>query len=199
MKINKIKKITDHEWINLFNINLQNKNGDNVNWMMASRKQDVLGQTDIADAVVIVPFLNDKMVLIKQYRPPTKDYIIEHPAGLIDNGETIDKAAIRELREETGLNVDEVLKFNDIIYNSPGFTDESVSYVFVKASGKPTVVNNESSENIEILILDRKEVKNLLMSDMKFSAKCWLMSLAYVQGFNWFDEVKNLKSENYII
>lgn len=43
-----------------------------------------------------------EIVLQKQYRPPIDKITIEVPAGLIDEGETVEEAAVRELREETG-------------------------------------------------------------------------------------------------
>jgi 8-oxo-dGTP pyrophosphatase MutT (NUDIX family) len=43
-----------------------------------------------------------EIVLEKQFRPPVGRVCIEVPAGLIDEGETPEEAAVRELREETG-------------------------------------------------------------------------------------------------
>lgn len=43
-----------------------------------------------------------KTLVISQYRPPLRAWSIEFPAGLIDEGETPEEAARRELEEETG-------------------------------------------------------------------------------------------------
>ncbi len=55
-------------------------------------------------------------MLQKQYRPPLDKIVIEIPAGLIDEGETAEQAAIRELREETGY-VGQVLEVSPIMFN----------------------------------------------------------------------------------
>jgi 8-oxo-dGTP pyrophosphatase MutT (NUDIX family) len=41
-------------------------------------------------------------MIIVQYRPPVEAFCVEFPAGLIDEGESPEQAAVRELREETG-------------------------------------------------------------------------------------------------
>jgi ADP-ribose pyrophosphatase len=43
-----------------------------------------------------------EILLQKQFRPPVGKVCIEVPAGLVDEGETAEEAALRELREETG-------------------------------------------------------------------------------------------------
>lgn len=43
-----------------------------------------------------------KTLVISQFRPPLNTWSIEFPAGLIDEGETPESAARRELEEETG-------------------------------------------------------------------------------------------------
>lgn len=57
-----------------------------------------------------------EIVLQKQYRPPLDKVVIELPAGLIDEGETAEQAAIRELKEETGY-VAEVLETSPVMFN----------------------------------------------------------------------------------
>jgi ADP-ribose pyrophosphatase len=81
-------------------------------------------------AVCIVPVIESKVVMIRQFRPATDDHLLEIPAGKRDvEGESPDVTAHRELREEVGLmsqNLVELAQF----YNSPGFCDE-YSYCYL--------------------------------------------------------------------
>ena len=61
-------------------------------------------------------------ILVEQYRPPVRAGCVELPAGLIDKGETAERAAVRELREETGFKVTEadVIQSSTLMVSDPG-------------------------------------------------------------------------------
>lgn len=53
-------------------------------------------------AILKSPKKKDRVLLIKEYRPPLQKICVGLPAGLIDEGESLGTAATRELQEETG-------------------------------------------------------------------------------------------------
>lgn len=67
-----------------------------------------------------------EVLLQKQFRPPLGKVVIEVPAGLIDEGETAEEAAVRELKEETGY-IGVVSESSPVMWNG-----ESFPYIFEK-------------------------------------------------------------------
>lgn len=131
------------------------------------------------EASAIVPFINDKLVCVKQYRKPIEKVTIEIPAGLVDEGESTIQAAERELEEETAYKAD-TLSLITSFYTTPGFTDEKV-YIY-EANGLKVVdhpLEKDEDETIEILELTYGQAwdayENGLINDSKtvFSLYYW--------------------------
>ncbi|PYE56292.1 NUDIX hydrolase [Deinococcus yavapaiensis] len=80
-----------------------------------------------APAVVILALRDGKMLCVRQQRRVVGADTLEVPAGLIDEGETPEAAARRELSEETNFDGDMTLLTR--FYSSPGFCDEEL-FVF---------------------------------------------------------------------
>ena len=109
----------------------------------------------------------DKLVLIRQYRYPLGDYVYEFPAGLIEPGEDMRQAAIREMYEETGLTFTpkEAGAYSRPFFTTIGMTDESCGTVFGYCTGTPTNRHQEASEDIQVIIADRSECKRILKEE----------------------------------
>jgi ADP-ribose pyrophosphatase len=59
--------------------------------------------TDGPDTVAVLALTDDdQVVLVREFRPGPEELILELPGGLIDEGQTPEEAARRELLEETG-------------------------------------------------------------------------------------------------
>lgn len=77
-------------------------------------------------AVAVLPlFESGEVVLVKQFRYPIGEELLEVPAGKLDRDESTDECALRELREETGL-LSGKLSYLGFIYTSPGFSSEKI-------------------------------------------------------------------------
>ncbi len=83
-------------------------------------------------SVVVLPVLPDgKILLIRQYRHATRQYLWELVAGRMDPGETPKVAAARELIEETGYRAKHMRVFLDV-FPTPGFLEERMFILLAK-------------------------------------------------------------------
>lgn len=88
-----------------------------------------------------------RMLLVRQYRLPARAYLWELPAGRVDSGETVLKAAKRELREETGYKAKKWTKLVSF-FASPGYVAEKMT-IFVAqelTAGDATPMEDEQIE-----------------------------------------------------
>lgn len=117
-----------------------------------------------------------RLVVIKEFRVPLQDYEWGFPAGLVNKDEDIVEAAKRELTEETGLKVKNVLLKSPYAYNTAGLTDESIAMVYVECEGEISKEGHEASEEIETFLMTPEEVRQLLNDpNKKFGAKAYII------------------------
>ncbi|MCD7819650.1 MAG: NUDIX hydrolase [Lachnospiraceae bacterium] len=175
-KIRKIKKLTENPYVNLYDLDVENRKGHAGKYYVASRAKSVeemelSTRQQSPDGVIIYSLYGEKrdqVVLIRQYRYAIDSYIYEFPAGLVEPGENYHTAAVREMREETGLILHPIPV--DTIYEKPyyttiGMTDECCGTVYGFADGTISADMQEASEEIEVVIADRDEVRRILREE----------------------------------
>ena len=84
-----------------------------------------------AAAVLLYDPVLDKVGLTEQFRPGALSagwypWLIEIVAGIIDAGESAEQTAVREAREEAGVEIGELIKITDVLA-TPGGSSETVS------------------------------------------------------------------------
>lgn len=96
--------------------------------------------------VDIIIECNDGIVLIKRINPPAGWAL---PGGFVDYGESLEEAAVREAREETGLNVELLRQFHSYSDPSRDTRFHSITTVFVaRANGIPSAGDDAGEARI---------------------------------------------------
>ncbi|KAK5123780.1 hypothetical protein LTR85_002416 [Meristemomyces frigidus] len=154
-KITRISPLSADEakWTELQKIEWQDQTGKDRIWEAAARK--TRGKTGV-DAVAIAPILRHpnrppSTLIILQYRPPVEAMCVEFPAGLIDEGETPEEAAVRELREETGYE-GKVCDDSATLSNQPGMTNATHQVL----DCSPTIVSDPglTTANMQMVTIE---------------------------------------------
>ncbi|HEX4056130.1 MAG TPA: NUDIX hydrolase [Tepidisphaeraceae bacterium] len=120
-------------------------------------------------AVVILPFLGDKVLLIRNHRYSVQQVLIELPAGTVEKGEDPMNCAGRELLEETGYLAGR-LKPLGTFFSSPGILTEKL-YTFAAYDLEKKVSALEEDEEIEIMPLPFDEAVEMIRSGQIMDAK----------------------------
>ncbi|OWK02900.1 NUDT5 [Cervus elaphus hippelaphus] len=134
--------ISEGKWVKLEKTTYRDPTGKTRTWETVKRTTRK-GQS--ADGVAVIPVLQrtlhyECIILVKQFRPPMGGYCLEFPAGLIDDNESPEAAALRELEEETGYKGD-VADCSPAVCMDPGLSNCTAHIVTV-------TINGDDAENV---------------------------------------------------
>ncbi len=121
-------------------------------------------------SVVVLPVLPDgKIVMIRQYRHATRQYMWELVAGRKEPEETPKQGAARELLEETGYRAKKFRVFLDV-FPTPGFLEERM-YLLLAEGLTAGAAQPEEDEKIEVRAYRVNELKQMIKSGRLRDAK----------------------------
>ena len=188
----KMETIYESEYMNLYD--LQYKEGGHY-YCASRRKKDRMValtpdeecKTMQADAVSCFVVLNikgqtKKLLLNWEYRYPVGQYMLSVPAGLIDekdwdNPNALTATAIRELKEETGIEVeesDEIKVISPCVFSTPGMTDEGNALVYISINrDEMPKMNHDGAEGSEVFegfrLVSKEDAQDYLCK----GRECW--------------------------
>jgi ADP-ribose pyrophosphatase len=121
-------------------------------------------------AVAILPFdARGRVLMLRQFRPAVKEWLLEIPAGTLEPGEPLLACAKRELIEETGFAARRWAKLG-FIYNAPGYSNERI--VLYKAWDlKPAYAAQDADEHIELAVMSMPAIRRAVRSGRICDAK----------------------------
>lgn len=190
-RIKGIRKLTDNRFLNLYELDATFRDGTSAPYYVASRRKNpenlkACTHDSHPDGVILYGVYGpekDKVVLIRQYRYPLGGYVYEFPAGLVEPGEDLLRAGIREMYEETGLIFTPVDggACSRPFFTTVGMTDESCGTIFGYCSGTPTNTHQEGSEDIQVILADRDECRRILREE-NVAIMCAYMLMHFIAG-----------------
>lgn len=151
-KVLNSEKIIDNKWITVEKQKCYIGNGKTIDDYYIIKKKDY---------VVLIVEMNNKIFFVKQYRHGAGEIILNLPMGLIDERETAETAANRELYEEIGLETDE-LKYLGSFYKAPSYISTKVHVFYTNNVKNKSIDKKDPNEEMLITSISKEEIKKLI-------------------------------------
>lgn len=166
MKLIKLEKLHEGKYLTYYVADYLTEKGHIKSYEFISRTKDLTMESfgkGHPQGVGMVSFSKDgsKVLLQKEFRMATNNWVYNFPAGLIDKGETPEEAAKRELKEETGVDLIKIEKCLSPSFASQGTSDEMMCIVICYCDGEIKESCYEDEE-IQAGWYTKAQVKELL-------------------------------------
>lgn len=135
--------------------------------------------------VFVVPIMSDdQVVLVRQYRHPLRRDVLEIPAGIVEEGESFEEGALRELREETGYTATHAELIGKLAAN-PAASDLVVRFYLARNVTKVGEPLNTEIEHTTPVLMPISKISQAL-SDGKiesmFTAAGFMLAMPSITG-----------------
>lgn len=182
MKLESIQKVHDGKYLKKYELTYLNKAGKEKKYEIVSRKE-ISGPEDLGkkvSGISIIAYKDDKMLLLREFRMAINKEIYNLCAGMIEDGETIEECAKRELYEETGLTVKRFIDILPPAFSAVGFSDVQTHIVMLEAEGR---IGDHTSDNEEIraAFYTKEQITEMLKTE-EFSARSQLAAYFFTKN-----------------
>lgn len=184
MKLIGFQKVKDGKYLKNYEITYLNKSGREKTYEIVSHRElksvEDLGKR--SSGVSIVAIMDQKLLLLKEFRLGVNREVYNLCAGMIKDGETMEECIARELFEETGLHVKRILKILPPAFAAVSMSDVLNQIAFVEAEGIPNSIHASDNEEISAAFYDRSEVASLIAQGASFSSRAQIVSYFFSEG-----------------
>lgn len=137
----------------------------------------VLEQPSWVNVIPLTP--DDQVIMVEQWRHGTRSVHLETPGGLMDDGETPEQSARRELLEETGYEAGEIIKLGTV-HPNPAIQTNQQHYLLAKDCRKTTELKLDHAEDINVKLVPLADVPRMIETG-------GITHGIVIGGFYWLD------------
>jgi len=113
-------------------------------------------------AVTMIPVDQDGQILfVRQYRHPAGKFLLELPAGVMETDEAPEISAHREVREETGMAAEKLIKVGEF-FLAPGYSTEYM-HVFLATGLYPAPLPGDADEILSLVKVPIQEAYRMAL------------------------------------
>ena len=129
--------------------------------ILPSGKEVTFTKIELRDFVSVLPFTDNKIVMIEILRYPRDCLSLEIPSGHIEDGESPKESAFRELEEETGYRAEQLVCMGCF---HPLSRSTQQAHLFLAKDLKKGAQRLEETEQINVKLMSINNIKKMLMA-----------------------------------
>lgn len=170
-------------FLNFYTLRYENRTGREKEYHMVSKQkiQSVEELSGATNGVAMIVTVGDKLLLLREFRMAVNQFIYNLPAGMLEEGESVEDCARRELLEETGLFVKEIKEILPASYGAVDVSNAKAAVIFLEASGEISDEFLTEDEEITPGLYTREEVEKMLQTE-PFSGRAQMAAWMFARA-----------------